>query len=70
MTKEEFKKKWESDDDGGGITNEDIASCYIEWGLGRAPYSQTIDYVIWRVCESANTNDKKYWEKRALRSDE
>ena len=66
MTREEFKKKWESNEDGGGITNEDVANCYIEWGLGNSPYTKPIDYVIWRVCESANTNDKKYWEKRAF----
>ncbi len=28
MTKEEFKRRWESDENGGGITYEDIATCY------------------------------------------
>lgn len=69
MTIEEFKKKWESNAIGGGITNEDVARCYINWGLGTSPYIKTIDYVIWRVCESANTNDKELWKSRALRGD-
>lgn len=27
MTKEQFKKRWESDDRGGGITFNDVADC-------------------------------------------
>lgn len=53
MTKEEFKQKWESDENGGGITNQDIARLYTEWKLGTSPYIKTITYVIWRVCEEA-----------------
>lgn len=64
MTPKEFKKRWESDKMGGGITNEDVAKCYIEWGLGSSPYTKTVEYVIWRVCEYADTNDKKIWENR------
>lgn len=70
MTKEEFKRRWEKDEKGDGITNEDVARCYIEWGLGKLPYTKTINYVIWRVCESANTNDKDEWKQRALRGEE
>lgn len=33
MTKEKFKKRWESNDNGGGITYEDIAKCAIKWGI-------------------------------------
>ncbi len=32
-TKEEFKKMWESDENGGGITFDDIIECALEWGL-------------------------------------
>ncbi len=37
MTKQEFKKRWESNDEGGGITFEDIADCAKEWGISRTP---------------------------------
>ena len=68
MNKEEFKKRWESNENGGGITNEDVAKCYKNWGLGNSPYTQTIDYVIWKVCDYADTNDKEFWKERALRN--
>lgn len=32
-TKEEFKKLWEADDEGSGITYDDIADCAKAWGL-------------------------------------
>lgn len=67
MTKEEFKQKWESNENGGGITNQDIARLYTEWKLGTSPYTKTITYVIWRVCEEANTNDKSYWQNLYLK---
>lgn len=69
MNKEEFKKRWESNENGGGITNEEVAECYIKWGLGSSPYTKTINYVIWKVCESANTNDKEFWHKQYLKSE-
>lgn len=34
MTKEEFKKRWELNDNGGN-TNEHIIKCAINWGLLR-----------------------------------
>jgi hypothetical protein len=37
MTKAEFKERWESDDEGGGITFNDIADCAVEWGLFDSP---------------------------------
>ena len=63
MTKEEFKERWDSALDGGGITLGDIAECYISWGLGDKPYTKKISYVIYKVCEAANTNDKDGWRK-------
>ena len=35
MTPEEFKARWDSDEDGGGITYADIAACAIAWGYRR-----------------------------------
>lgn len=65
MNKEEFKKRWESDESGGGITNQEVADCYINWGLGKTPYIHTINYIIWKVCEAADTEDKEFWKKQA-----
>ena len=37
MTKKEFKIRWESDVNGGGITFDDIANCAVDWGLFTTP---------------------------------
>ena len=60
MTKEEFKKRWESDDDGGGITFDDIAACYTAWGLGNTPRTKpfdTVRYVVLKAAETVDAND-------------
>lgn len=57
MTKEEFKKRWESDDDGGGINFDDIADCAKAWGLYRTPRTAQIDVVRYRVLTAAGTVD-------------
>ena len=57
MTKEEFKKRWDSNDNGGGITYEDIANCYKQWGLGSSPKTKPIFTVRYQVLKAANTND-------------
>jgi hypothetical protein len=57
MTKQEFKILWESNDDGGGITFNDIANCAKEWGLYNYPRTCSIDMVRYKVLKTANTND-------------
>ena len=57
MTKEEFKRRWESDENGGGITYEDIATCYVQWGIGTYPKTKPIHTVRYQVVKAANTND-------------
>ena len=57
MTKNEFKTRWESDEDGGGITFEDIAECAIEWGIARTPRTMQIDRVRYLVLKAAGTDD-------------
>ena len=52
-TKEEFKKKWDSDDEGGGITLEDIADCAKAWGLFNTPKIHPIDKVTNAVLNAA-----------------
>jgi hypothetical protein len=57
MTKDEFKQRWESNDNGGGITFDDIADCAKSWGLFRTPKTCRIDVVRYRVLKEANTVD-------------
>lgn len=57
MTPEEFKTRWESGDDGGGITFDDIAECAIAWGIARTPRTCQIDVIRYRVLKAANTKD-------------
>lgn len=57
MTKEEFKKRWESDERGGGITNEDCADCAKAWGLFSKPRIHPIDSVVYAVAKAAGCID-------------
>lgn len=57
MTKEEFKKCWESDDRGGGITFEDIADRAKEWGLFNRPRCCDINIVTYEVLKAAKCID-------------
>lgn len=57
MTKEEFKEKWESDENGGGITFNQIADCAVKWGIAQKPRILPIDYVRYMVLKAADTND-------------
>jgi hypothetical protein len=53
MTKDQFKKRWESDENGGGITLEDIADCAKSWGLFAKPKINDINIVLDCVLEAA-----------------
>ena len=57
MNKTEFKQRWESDDNGGGITFDDIAECAKAWGVSSSPRTQQIDSIRYRVLKAAGTND-------------
>ena len=57
MTIEEFKARWESNDDGGGITFDDIAECAVAWGICSQPRILQMDSVRYRVLKAAGTND-------------
>lgn len=54
MTKEEFKKRWDSNDEGGGITFDDIAECAKEWGIDRTPRIHDINKVTEKVLAAAD----------------
>jgi len=57
MTKNEFKLRWESDDNGGGVTFNDIADCAEKWHLFSHPKTCQIDLVRYAVLKAANTVD-------------
>ena len=57
MTKEEFKTRWESNDNGGGITYYDIANCAVTWGISRTPKTRRIDVIRYQVLVAAGTVD-------------
>ena len=53
MTKEEFKKRWDGDDNGGGITYDDIAECAVAWGICARPKIMDIHVVRELVVKAA-----------------
>ena len=57
MSREQFKERWESNDNGGGITFDDVADCAVSWGLFSCPRIHPINKVLYQVLVSANTND-------------
>lgn len=54
MTKEEFKRRWELNDSGDGITYDDIAECAEKWGLYKTPKIHSLEEVTQKVLRSAN----------------
>lgn len=58
MTKEEFKKRWESDENGGGITFDDVAQCAKDWGIASRPFIMPIDTVLSKVLEAAGVKEE------------
>jgi len=57
MTKEKFKERWESNEDGGGIIGQDIANCAIEWGISSRPYTRNMDTIRYQVLKAAEVSD-------------
>jgi len=57
MTKTEFKMRWESDDNGGGITFDDIAKAAKLWGVSSRPKTRPMDLVRYLVLKAADTED-------------
>ena len=61
MTPQQFKKRWESSDDGDGITFGDIAECAADWGVTNCQNILPIDAVRYLVLKAAGVNDaEKY----------
>jgi hypothetical protein len=57
MTKSEFKQRWESNEDGGGITYDDIAKCAIAWGITATPKICPIFKVRYAVLVAAGVSN-------------
>jgi hypothetical protein len=57
MTQEEFKKRWESDEDGGGITFDNFADCAIAWGISQRPKTRPLGVIRYLVLKAADTVD-------------
>lgn len=56
-TKEDFKRLWEANSCGSGITYDDIAECAKAWGISSHPRTRPIDEITYRVLKAAQTND-------------
>lgn len=57
MTRQEFKTRWESDDQGGNITFEDIHNCAISWGICSRPKTKPMLKIKYLVLKEADVND-------------
>lgn len=57
MTKELFKKRWDSNGNGGGITFDDIADCAISWGITSSPRTCKMDQIVYKVLKAADVSD-------------
>lgn len=61
-TKEEFKKLWEADEHGSGITFDDIADCAKAWGLFTMPKCIPTHLVTYNVLCTAGCSDAEEWK--------
>lgn len=57
MTKEEFKNRWESDENGGGLTFDDAADCAIKWGIMAQPRTRRMQQVLYDVLVAAGVSE-------------
>lgn len=65
MTKEEFKKLWEANDVGSGITFDDIAECAKAWGISSNPRTRPMDEITYQVLIAAGVNDAEEYNPNA-----
>jgi hypothetical protein len=57
MTPQEFKRRWESSENGGGITFDDVAECAIAWSICAKPRILPMDSLRYKVLKAAGTDD-------------
>ncbi len=58
MTRAEFKARWESDANGGGITYDDIATCARAWGVLGHPRTRPMEEVRAAVLRAAGVAEE------------
>ena len=63
-TKEDFKRLWEANSCGSGITYDDIAECAKAWGISSHPRTHPIDEITYRVLKAAQTNDAEEYNPK------
>ena len=56
-TKEKFKELWEANENGSGITFNDIADCAVAWGISSRPKTRPINLISYMVLKAANVCD-------------
>lgn len=56
-TKEDFKRLWEANEYGSGITHDDIADCAVAWGISEFSRIRPIDEITYKVLKAAGVND-------------
>lgn len=71
MTKNEFRKRWNSNDEGGGITYDDIAECAVKWGLYQTPKIHPMNQVKDKVliaagCKKPSKKDLIHIKKKDM----
>ena len=70
MNKAQFKRRWESNDEGGGICFNDIADCAKAWGVCSVPYVTPMNEVRYAVLKAANVIDAEDYNPVNLGDDE
>lgn len=64
MTRQEFAERWSSDENGGGITWDDIAECAKAWGLCSKPKTMEMNKVRELVLQAAGLSPRlKFLQK-------
>lgn len=66
MTKLQFKTRWESTDEGGGITFDEIAECAKLWGITSKPRIMLMDKILYEVLKVANTKDAESYKPQKI----
>jgi len=70
MAKQEFKKRWEPDDAGGGISFADAANCAKAWGIASNPRTMRLELVRYLVLKAAGTEDAEEYAPEVEEEDE
>ena len=68
MTKKQFKKRWESNENGGGINFDEVAECAKAWDIAATPKIRPIDEILYKVLLAAGMKDAEEFNPAALRA--